>query len=109
MTSINKATHSVRRFKRSKCKKCRSIFPLSKAIYIQKGDNMETYCSKDCLPGSDCEILNCSVCNLVVEQSSIFCMECKSWTHQQCSKLTDDDISALSATDVDWIYFPCEL
>ena len=99
MTGSKSIAHNVSKFKRSKCKNCKSIFPWSNAIYIQADDNIETYCSKNCLPEYDNEILNCSVCNLIVEQSSIFCMVCTTWVHQKCSKLTDNDLETLSTAD----------
>ena len=108
MNRYKRKTHSVSKFRRSKCTNCKAIFPLTKGIHVIKNTNTEIYCSKGCLPQGDKEIVNCSVCNIVVEDASIFCFICKSWVHQHCSKLNDEDLLNITNNSNDWICFPCK-
>ena len=104
----NNKTHTVSKFRRSRCKNCNIIFPLSKGIHILNGEYTEIYCSLHCLPQGNREILNCSVCSLVVEQASIFCSICDRWVHQDCSKLNDEALLDLTNNSNDWVCFPCK-
>ena len=96
------------KFRRKKCPKCSTIFPLSKGINILSDNTKYVYCSLNCIPQKGIEILNCSVCSNVVENDSIFCYICCRWVHQQCSRLTDDDLNILQGDDNNWICFPCK-
>ena len=109
MSKTRKITHNVSKFKTAKCYKCKSIFPFSKAIHILQNNLTEKYCSRECLPkADDLEILNCNVCNQVVEQNSIFCCNCNCWIDQKCSKLSDEEIQELSNEENDWMCYPCK-
>ena len=105
------AKYTVGKFRRSKCNTCKKLFPLSKQLLISSctdNDTNAAYCSLKCLPNREVDILNCSVCNLIVKQNSIFCFLCTRWVHQSCAKLTDDDILKLSSDNNDFLCFPCK-
>ena len=96
------------KFERKKCPHCRTMFPVSKGIHILSDNKNNIYCSLNCLPHKSIEFLNCSVCNKVVENESIFCEMCDSWVHQHCSRLTDEELKILHSDDNNWICFPCK-
>ena len=102
-----KNAQKVSKFKRNKCDNCKICFPAKKAIHIQKENKNEICCSPKCLPEGDYEILNCSTCNELVLNDSIFCSSCNRWVHQLCAKLNDNDIFILGSSDIDWMCFSC--